>query len=131
MGHVDHRVVRQRGLGARIFGTIESGLCLLVGYDGNVVGRKPSSFVVQEPIPPARFKTCEDFDDVALAKRKRRRIVRLIVVKSTAEESRDILLIAGALRLVVAHGSLGVVHSGGRRRMRCRASKEGRVGAAG
>ena len=51
--HVDHGVVRKRGLGCGIFGPIEGGFRLLVGDDLHVIGGEPAALIIEEPIPPA------------------------------------------------------------------------------
>ena len=49
-------------------------LCLYLGYDADIVAREPAAVVVEHAVPPSRWESVEDVDDIPALKRERRRV---------------------------------------------------------
>lgn len=89
--HIDIGCVRPR----------EGHLSLLVGNDGDIVGREPPALFSKQTVPPARGLLRQDLNDVAAPKRKGRGILGIVVIEGAAEKSRKVVhgLLLGVLRL--------------------------------
>ena len=72
---------------------------LLIRDDGHIIGRKPSTLLTKQTVPPARFQPGEDLDDVVSTEREGRVVIGLVVKEGAAEKGREelLLLLLGGL----------------------------------